>query len=246
MLWENRGEKEDQAIKSRADNLRSQANRLTSIARNTHSVSCKPLAHNMGRPTHVEEPRACNTRHTDLAFKTSSVKLGYALGGHGAYVEKDADDGGQELLNEYLGINIYDASSCPKLLQLATKFKDIAVSCDANHISLAKAETKAANACPKKGIKKMSKAIGSLPSNALKYVRRDGKTQDGKPEGSFTANATTIDGIITRAWQSIFSGNVEDPKKCLDNFLQKHGRSLLKQEESPAPDITVERVYQTL
>lgn len=204
-------------VKRRADNLRSQANRLTSIARNTHAVSCKSLALIMGRPTHGEEPRACNTRHTDLAFKTNSVKLGYALGGYDNSVEGDADDGGQPYFNEYLDLDIYSVNSCPELLKLAAKFKDIAATKDATHIGLAKAETKAANACPKKGIKKMPNAIGSLPSDDLKFVRRDGKTQDGKAKGTMTAKATAIDGIITRAWQDVFRGNVEDPKKCLDD-----------------------------
>ena len=45
-------------------------------------------------------------------------------------------------------------------------------------------------------------------------------------------------------WQAILQGNAEDQQKCLDDFLQKHGRSLHKQDEVPAPDITTDRVYQ--
>ena len=120
-------------VKRRADNLRSQANRLTSIARNTHAVSCKPLAFTRCRPTQGEEPRACSTRHTDLAFKTSSVKLGYALGDYDNTLEGDADDGGQQYFNDYLKLDIYSVNSCPTLLRIAAKSKDLAASWDATN-----------------------------------------------------------------------------------------------------------------
>ena len=68
-------------VKRRADELRTQANRLTSIARDAHAINGRPLFHSIGRQTQAEEPRGRNIRHTDLAFKTSAAKLGYEYGG---------------------------------------------------------------------------------------------------------------------------------------------------------------------
>ena len=95
-------------------------------------------------------------------------------------------------------------------------------------------------------MKNMSRTIGNPPSNAIKFVKRDGRTNDGKEKGTLAANPATIDGIIIRAWQAIFEGNAADPQKCVDDYLLKHGPSLLWQGEVEAPDITAEGVYQAL
>ena len=77
-------------------------------------------------------------------------------------------------------------------------------------------------------MKNMSMAVGAYPANTLKYVNRDGKTGDGKAKGTLAANPTTIDGIITRAWQEISKGNAANPQQCVDIFIQKHCRALHK------------------
>ena len=199
----------------------------------------------MGRVAQGEDPREYNIRQTALAYKTQAITLGYSFLAH-VDQEKDAGDGGQQIFEDFLNTDISTITSCAKLLKLAGKLKEIAAGWDQTHSKLAKAEIKAAHACPKKGIDKMSRAIGSPPSSSLQYVKRDGYTQDGKEEGTLTANATTIDGVITRAWQSVVQGNVSNPKQCVDDFIQKHGRSMHKHAEVHAPDITTERVFQAL
>ena len=64
---------------------------------------------------------------------------------------------------------------------------------------MVRTEAKALNASPRKGMKNMSRSIGNAPSNAIKFVKRDAHTNDGKPEGTLTANPTVIDGVIIRA-----------------------------------------------
>ena len=175
-------------------------------------AAANPKDLSLVRVAHGEDPRVRNARHTDLAFKTQAVNLGYAFISHDG-LNEDAKDGGQQCFEDYLALDITSVKACTKLLKLAARFREIAANWDHTHVKVAKAETKALNACPKKGIKNMSKAIGALPSNSQKIVKRDSNTHDGKPEGTLIANATTIDGIITRAWQTIFQGNAEDQQK---------------------------------
>ncbi len=131
-------------------------------------------------------------------------------------------------------------------LRLAEKTRSIASSWDQQHKQLLFNHTKDINASPTKGIKSMARAVGSPPANSLKFVKRDGKTADGKAAGTITANQTTIDGIIARAWREILRGNSVNLEQCVDIFIQKHGRVLHKIFEVEATDITTSIVFQAL
>ena len=80
------------------------------------------------------------------------------------------------------------------------------------------------------------------PSNAIKFVKRDAHTNDGKPEGTLTANPTAIDGVIIRAWQKVFEGDAAGPQRCVDTYVCKHGHSFHWHEEMEAPDIMTDKV----
>ena len=140
-------------VKRRADNLRAQANRLITIARDLHSRCCKPRDLTLGRPAHGEDPRDFNIRKASLAFKSQAIDLGYSFVAHHQQNE-DAKDGGQQLFEEFLEVDTTGINSCPKLFNLAENFKGIAVSWDQIHVTLAKEELKASHACPKKGSNK--------------------------------------------------------------------------------------------
>ena len=92
-------------------------------------------------------------------------------------------------------------------------------------------------------MEQMPRTIGDPPSNAIKFDKRDGRTNDDKNEGTLTANAAVIDGVIIRAWQAIFEGNAAGPQKRVDEYLLKHGPSFHWHGKFEAPDITNEGVY---
>lgn len=166
-------------VKRRADNIRAHANMLTSIASDIHSRWCKPKVPAMRRMTHGGGPRDYNISQTSLAFKTHAIALCYS---HLAHDDQDSDagDGGQQIFEEFLNIDISCIQSCPKFLKLAGKLKEVAADWGQTHVKLAKAEITASHVWPKECIKHMSRVIGAAPSNSLKYVKRDCKTNDWK------------------------------------------------------------------
>ena len=75
----------------------------------------------------------------------------------------DAEDGGQDIFDDFLTIILDTVMACPKLLLLADKTRKIASSWDQHHRQLTFEDTKATNACPKKGIKNMARSAGGPP-----------------------------------------------------------------------------------
>ena len=189
--------------------------------------------------------RANGIQNTAIAYRKHAIDLGYSHAS-GGQRKKDANDGGQEILEDFLLLDLTTIMSCPRLLLLAEKTRTIATGWGQQHKQLIFSDIKATNASPTKGIKNMAKAVGAPPANSLKFVKRDSKTNDGKAAGTLTANQTTIDGIITRAWQNIFEGNAKDSEACVDNFLYKHSDALFKTTEAEAPDITTDGVFKAL
>ena len=89
-------------------------------------------------------------------------------------------------------------------------------------ISQACKDAKVENASPRHGLKRIGKQIGGGSAKPLKFVARDGKTNGGGEKGALTADPKAIDGIITRAWQDIYQGNVADIPTLVDNFKAKY------------------------
>ena len=71
----------------------------------------------------------------------------------------DADDGGQDVFEDYLLLDLAAAAACPKLLLLADRTRKVASSWDQKHRQLITEEARATNASPTKGIKAMSRAV---------------------------------------------------------------------------------------
>ena len=97
-------------------------------------------------------------------------------------------------------------------------------------------ERRAANeehADPRKGLKKVATKISSHTANSLRYVVRDDKTCDGRKEGTLTANPKTIDVVITRAWQTIYEGNVTDVDAMVEDFMEKVQENLVGAKRVP-------------
>ena len=61
-----------------------------------------------------------------------------------------------------------------------------------------------------------------------------------------TANPTIIDGVITRAWQDIYKGNVDDVDALVADFLKKYKKTLLTQMEHRIGELTTQEVYDGL
>ena len=61
-----------------------------------------------------------------------------------------------------------------------------------------------------------------------------------------TANPKIIDGVITRAWQDIYEGNVTDVDGVVAEFLKKYKKILLAQPEYRMGDLSTHEVYDGL
>ena len=75
---------------------------------------------------------------------------------------------------------------------------------------------------------------------------RDAKTGDGRKEGTLTAIPKIIDGVITRAWQAIYEGNVDDVDRMVESFMAKYKKTLLNQEEHQMNDLSIQEVFDGL
>ena len=69
---------------------------------------------------------------------------------------------------------------------------------------------------------------------------------DGRKAGSLTANPKIIDGVITRAWQDIYEGNVSDVDGMVVDLLKKYKTTLLAQSEFRMGDLSTQEVYDGL
>ena len=94
----------------KADNQRTQANRLTNIARDIHA--------NRGPVTPCSNVRADSIQNTAISYRKHAIDLGYSHVA-GGQREKDATDGGQEILENFLLLDLTTTMSCPRLLMLA-------------------------------------------------------------------------------------------------------------------------------
>ena len=150
------------------------------------------------------------------------------------------------MLDEVKTIDPENVIHGAKLLRLAEKHKIIADSwrrkARAGFAKLAKQ----AHADPKHGLKKMAKKIGKPAANPLIYVARDDKAGDGGKVGTLTANPRVVDGIITRAWQKVYEGNAQDVDKLVQTFIHKYRKTLRKQGEFKAPNLTTNIVFDGL
>ena len=77
-------------------------------------------------------------------------------------------------------------------------------------------------------------------------MARDAKAADGTKIGTLTANPKIIDAVITRAWQDIYKGNVDDVDAVVADFLKKYKKTLLKQVEHSISELSTQEVYDGL
>ena len=105
-------------------------------------------------------------RHTahQLSLKQQAINLGYSHSSAGPRPE-DATDGGQEIFEEFLLIDLSSIAACPKLLLLAEKTRKVASTWDQKLSQLIREEAKVTNASPTKGLKTMARAVGAPPAN---------------------------------------------------------------------------------
>ena len=80
----------------------------------------------------------------------------------------------------------------------------------------------------------------------MKFVARDGKTNDGGKKGTFTADPKVIDGIITRAWQEIYQGNAVDIPTLVESFKTKYKGRIYAAPEFKVQEITEELVHEAM
>ena len=92
----------------------------------------------------------------------------------------------------------------------------------------------------KKGPKEIAKQTSNHTANSLRYVARDAKAAGGRTIGTVTANQKIIDGVITRAWQDIYKGNVDDVDALVADFLKKYKKTLLTQMEHRIGELTTQ------
>lgn len=102
-----------------------------------------------------------------------------------------------------------------------------------------------ANACKKSGIRSLSKAVGEQRVNALTCTVKDKDTNDGGKKGQITTNLADIDGIVKRAWKTIYDGVGGNIGTAVHDFLNKYSRYILKTTPFDVPLITGQRVYET-
>ena len=124
-------------------------------------------------------------------------------------------------MQELLTLDPLNPIHAAKALRAAEKHKAIASKWRNQAHAEERRRAKEEHADPKKGLKKVAKKISSHTANSLRYVIRDDKTGDGRKEGTLTANPKIIDGVITRAWQTIYEGNVTDVDSMVSDFMNK-------------------------
>ena len=124
--------------------------------------------------------------------------------------------------------------------------KTIAAKWREKQISQACKDAKAENASPRHGLKRIGKQIGGGSAKPLKFVARDGKTNDGGEKGTLTADPKVIDGIITRAWQEIYQGNAADIPTLVENIKTKYKDRIYVAPEFKVQEITDELVHEAM
>lgn len=92
-------------VKRRADHTRAQANRLTNIARDIHANNAASSCLQRGPLAPWDNARSACVHHTALAYRKQAIEMGYSHT-HLGTRKKDAEDGGQEILSEFLAIDL--------------------------------------------------------------------------------------------------------------------------------------------
>ena len=64
-------------------------------------------------------------------------------------------------------------------------------------------ETRKANSCKTKGLKKIARSISDPPAKPLLFVKRDKPSEDGGLIGQLTSEPTEVDAIAKRAWEKV-------------------------------------------
>ena len=115
--------------------------------------------------------RTLPNKNTAIAYRKHAIDLGYSHVA-GGQREKDATDGGQDILKNFLFLDLTSMMSCPRLLMLAEKTRSIASSWGQQHRQLIFNDIKATNASPTKGVKNMAKAVVNKVQRLLPYHKR--------------------------------------------------------------------------
>ena len=160
--------------------------------------------------------------------------------------EEERKDGGEKLLQEMITMDLKNPIHAAKALRAADKHKVIASKWRNKAHAEDKKRANEEHADPKKGLKKVAKKISSQTANSLRYVIRDNKTADGRKAGTLTANPKIIDGVITRAWQEIYDGNVADVDSVVADFMKKYKKTLFARSEYQMGDLTTQEVFDGL
>ena len=79
----------------------------------------------------------------------------------------------------------------------------------------------------------MAKPIGKAAANPLRFVARGCKTSEDGKARTLTANPKVIDGSVTRAWQDVCKGNVEDADTKVVAFMEKVQEDDTQEERVP-------------
>ena len=160
-VQESEANKRIRAIKRRIGYTRTQANRLTNLARDIHAKHKSPVKPG-DNTVPGGDPRSKGILSTAMAYRKQAVNLGYSFVPYIGQRE-DATDGGQDIFEEFNLIDLTTIMACPKLLLLGDKTRAIAATWDQTLKQLIHAEIKATNASPKKGMKTCPGLLGTHP-----------------------------------------------------------------------------------
>lgn len=84
---------------------------------------------------------------------------------------------------------------------------------------------------PKRGVRHIGEKLEKQLAPPLRCVTRDNERSDGERPGTIMTDPLQVDGVITRAWQRIYDGNVGDAARTVANFCAKYRSYLFFHEE---------------
>ena len=135
----------------------------------------------------------------------------------------------KECKDEMLLVSFEETIQAVKVMRIAQKHTETAKKLNDEAKKEIRKQQREKNDEAKRGIKHIARRIDQNAAPPLKFVKRDAHCTDGGKVGTITTDPQQVDGVVRRAWQNIYQGNVEDAAATVAAFMKNMPATFTKQ-----------------